>query len=601
MGGILNAIAAGPQPTTPIPSQDQVVLQKMKLAEGQQSLQEQQQSLQQNAMALEQTRRTLQSQTAVMQAFQAANGDPDKASQLAAQNGALPADVINLRNLGIKQRTDIANLDDKTLQNHTRHTDIAQGALNSVLQLPEDQAAAQWPKTIQGMIDDGNLTQAQLTQSGLDPQTYPGHERAGIFLAGLNGYGKYLESEQAKREQQTFESNLPKLQAESAQAVSKKAAEDLGIVTDQDSYDKWAADHKQVASVLGPTYDPGKVKLFQRSVIPPEKQPEFDLAQAKLGAQQAMLKQSPAQLQASVAAVIPPNDPMFQSTLDRMTRMAALGDAEGMGKILQDAYDQRGRVQVAKETKANQINLDMGSVNNNAQADATAKGIANYQIAPLSGFAMRSPAGIALMGKVLQENPDFHGEYYNTFQKTENDATTGKIGTSANALNTMMGHLQVLDTAADALKNNDVQAINRIANFLGAQVGQTPKTTYDTIVHRIGPEVTKAYLASGGSVGERGTNEQDFSSNLGPDQIKQNIGVSALLADSKIKALQDQYQRGTYGRGKQNLITPEAEAARQKLAGRASGLSSGGHKAGDTRVIGGITYTRDDKGAWNPQ
>jgi len=40
------------------------------------------------------------------------------------------------------------------------------------------------------------------------------------------------------------------------------------------------------------------------------------------------------------------------------------------------------------------------------------------------------------------------------------------------------------------------------------------------------------------------TNEEDFSSHLSPDQIKQNIGVSALLADSKVKALQDQYQRG---------------------------------------------------------
>ena len=145
---------------------------------------------------------------------------------------------------------------------------------------------------------------------------------------------------------------------------------------------------------------------------------------------------------------------------------------------------------------------------------------------------------------------------------------TGKIGTSANALNTMMGHLSILDQAAAALKNGDIQGINKIANFIGAQTGSTAQTTYDTIVHRLGPEVTKAYVASGGSVGERGTNEADFSRNLGPDQIKANIGVSAQLADSKIKALQAQYDRGTYGRGGQKLISDEAEQARQRLAGQ---------------------------------
>jgi hypothetical protein len=202
--------------------------------------------------------------------------------------------------------------------------------------------------------------------------------------------------------------------------------------------------------------------------------------------------------------------------------------------------------------------------------EANAQMIANYQTQPLNGFVMRSPEGRAIMARVKEINPDYHAEYYNNFNKTESDATTGKIGTSANALNTMMGHLSVLNDASEALRNNNVQVLNRLANAIGVQFGRDPVTTYKTIVHRIGPEVTKAYIASGGSMGERGTNEEDFDPKLSPDQIKNNIGISAVLADSKIKALQDQYQRGTYGRGQQKLISEEANAARQRLAGQAS-------------------------------
>jgi|HubBroStandDraft_4_1064222.scaffolds.fasta_scaffold09772_2 hypothetical protein len=206
----------------------------------------------------------------------------------------------------------------------------------------------------------------------------------------------------------------------------------------------------------------------------------------------------------------------------------------------------------------------------NAPPSATAKAVADYRT-PYSQAVARLPGAQRdqMLQQVMAVNPDFHAEYYDNFNKTEKDATTGKIGTTSNALNTMVGHLAVLNKAADALKNNDVQALNKLANFFGAQTGSTPITVYNTIVHRLAPEVTKAYIAGGGSVGERGTNESDFDAKLGPDQIKQNIGVSALLADSKLKANQEQYNRGTYGRGKQQLLSPESETARQQLVQQA--------------------------------
>ena len=195
------------------------------------------------------------------------------------------------------------------------------------------------------------------------------------------------------------------------------------------------------------------------------------------------------------------------------------------------------------------------------------------------------------MAEVMRINPKYQQSQYPIFQDTEKAFTSGTPATKANALNTMIGHLGVLDQAADALNNGDIQILNRLGNAIGVQVGKTPVTTYDAIVHRLAPEITSAYVTSGGTAGERGVNESDFDSKLGPQQIKSNIGVSAQLADSKIKALQDQYQRGTYGRGQQKLISDEAETARQRLAGQ-SPVGKAPLKIGD--VVKGYKFKGGD-------
>lgn len=193
--------------------------------------------------------------------------------------------------------------------------------------------------------------------------------------------------------------------------------------------------------------------------------------------------------------------------------------------------------------------------------------VANYGLEINKALPPRTPPAERekFMQQVLKINPDYQEQFYNTFQRTEQDAVTGKIGTQGNALNTMMGHMGVLKQAALDLKNSDLPALNHIANSLGVAIGRDPTTTYNTIVHRIGPEVGKAYGEATG--GERLKNEEDFTADRGPDQLLGAIGISALLADSKIKALQKQYQDGTKGHGKIKLLTNESEGIRQNLLG----------------------------------
>lgn len=282
-----------------------------------------------------------------------------------------------------------------------------------------------------------------------------------------------------------------------------------------------------------------------------------------------------------------PHEPMNPTHLSARSVGAKTGNAQV------DAMTPEEAQRALERNKERPATINVNSNPENMASNAEL--IANYQQAPLSGFAMSKPEGQAIMAQVHKLNPDYHSEYYNNFNKTETDATTGKIGSSANALNTMIGHLSVLDQASDALKNNDFQMLNRLANAIGVQTGNSAVTTYRTIVHRIGPEVEKAYIGAGGTGTERGANEQDFDPNMAPQQIKDNVRISASLADSKIKALQSQYQRGTYGRGQQKLISDESEATRQRLSGAGGGGTAVSLKSGKTATFPNAQAASDFK------
>jgi hypothetical protein len=116
--------------------------------------------------------------------------------------------------------------------------------------------------------------------------------------------------------------------------------------------------------------------------------------------------------------------------------------------------------------------------------------------------------------------------------------------------------------------------LNKIGNAVGINVtGQTAASAFKTILHRVGPEVTAAYIPGAGGEAERIANAQDFSENLPPQTLHNNIATSVKLLRSKVGSLENQY-KNTVGRNDfaQRFITPEAQASFQKMsAGQAGG------------------------------
>ena len=166
--------------------------------------------------------------------------------------------------------------------------------------------------------------------------------------------------------------------------------------------------------------------------------------------------------------------------------------------------------------------------------------------------------------------------------------TVGPQSKEINAINTAVGHVGVMNDAIDALNNGDVKVLNAIGNRLGVETGQDPVTTFNTIVHRVGPEIAKAYIGAGGSAGERGSDEKDFDPSLGPKQLRSNVAITAELLRSKISSLANQWDENKstgMPSFQERFIMPAAQQTIDRLS------PQGANTGGGNRI-----YARDPQG-----
>jgi hypothetical protein len=191
------------------------------------------------------------------------------------------------------------------------------------------------------------------------------------------------------------------------------------------------------------------------------------------------------------------------------------------------------------------------------------RGLLNYQGQMPSP---RSPNYAPTLAALTGIDPSFNAANYDIRKQMMTKYTSGSEANQINAINTALGHVGVLNDAVDALNNGRIPFLNSLANRLGVAVGKDPVTTFKTIVHRVGPELTTAYVQGGGGEGERGTTAADFSENLAPQQLKSNASITATLLRSKIDSLENQY-KNTMGRQdfQQRFISPAASASMQRL------------------------------------
>src|SRR5208337_4393695 len=198
--------------------------------------------------------------------------------------------------------------------------------------------------------------------------------------------------------------------------------------------------------------------------------------------------------------------------------------------------------------------------------------IGQYKADPqtLSRLMIKHPE---ILGMVHDKYPDWDQTTYQAKNKMVQSYTSGPESKSINAISTALGHAGELGQAIDALGNsNGMNMLRDMGNRFGVSIlGDDKVTAFNTIVHRLSPEITAAYVQGGGGEHERAANEADFAAALGDKQLRSNLGETVKLLRSKIAA-QEQQWNNTYRPTRPEddfstrFLTPQAKTALQKYS-----------------------------------
>ena len=182
---------------------------------------------------------------------------------------------------------------------------------------------------------------------------------------------------------------------------------------------------------------------------------------------------------------------------------------------------------------------------NQVQVENTAQMIANGQIKPLSGFAMRSPYGQAVMSRVKELNPEYRAGDIESTIKAEKDFSTGKNGNTVRSLNVAVNHLDTLGQLSDALKNKDMNLFNKVSNIYSQQTGMPAITNFNAAKKIVADEIVKGIVGSGGGVADREEAARSIDAANSPEQLKGVIDTYKQLLGGQLSGLKQQYEVST--------------------------------------------------------
>jgi hypothetical protein len=134
----------------------------------------------------------------------------------------------------------------------------------------------------------------------------------------------------------------------------------------------------------------------------------------------------------------------------------------------------------------------------------------------------RTPQSVKndIMKQVYKLNPDYDTSEFGLEQDAAKKARSGAWADTRLAYNTAIDHASQLLTAADALKNGDVQKLNSLKNYFSTQFGSPDVTNFSAIANAYNHEVTSVVSKGHITDAEVAQGHATLPDNASPDQIK---------------------------------------------------------------------------------
>ncbi len=171
--------------------------------------------------------------------------------------------------------------------------------------------------------------------------------------------------------------------------------------------------------------------------------------------------------------------------------------------------------------------------------------IASYQKAPLDNMAAQKPGGPETMAEVFRINPNYQEARYPEVAKVMAAFGSGKQGDIVRSNNVVVQHTDVLEEAAKALGNGDVQALNKMGNWFEKQFGSSAPTTFDGLKQIVATEIEKSVAGGIGATGDRDRLMASLDRANSPTQLQDMLKGFRSLMLGQLIGLKQQYEDGT--------------------------------------------------------
>jgi hypothetical protein len=191
------------------------------------------------------------------------------------------------------------------------------------------------------------------------------------------------------------------------------------------------------------------------------------------------------------------------------------------------------------------------------------RGVSTGRIDSTELLSARNPNAMNFATLVNNYDPSWSTAIAPAREALYKSMTSGKIADQRQAINTVIPHLDELNSAAVALNNAPAQLWNRIANKGITAVGDPRVTRYMTAANAVSKELGRAY-SGGGQVTDSDTDAWRASLNVvqSPAQSRAAVETLVRLLGGKARAIKDQVQvgQGPVDPLPFNILSPESRA-----------------------------------------
>jgi hypothetical protein len=157
---------------------------------------------------------------------------------------------------------------------------------------------------------------------------------------------------------------------------------------------------------------------------------------------------------------------------------------------------------------------------------------------------MSSQEALAFIHQYI--NPTYQEGDFAAAANLSKELASTRVGVAGGSLlnaGVASNHLELLGQAADALKNNDTQALNHLANAFGVQVGKSPAVTFKAIADQVNQEVGKVVAGGAPHEAELQALRDNLNTDQSPEQTRNVIKSYVNLMSGRINEINERSQQ----------------------------------------------------------